>query len=132
MRALQTDRERAREIANATLTSQGATYLFSGDRFVTTPERLFIVGGAQGVPVVRKPLVGFGSVDVYRQLVAAREAGADGVGTWVDAGNVYVDAIDTFRYVPTALEVARERGELAIWDAYRQEEIRVPASEDAS
>jgi hypothetical protein len=130
MRTLQTDRERAAAIAAATLTDGGATFLLAHvdiyGGFLTHPTiPTFVVGRARGIPAREVPAQAFGANDVHAQLVAAREAGADGVGTWTHDGTVYVDIVDVFSDRDEALAAARLRGEIAIWDAYASEEITV-------
>ena len=52
---------------------------------------------------------------------------AETLGYWIDAetGDIYLDAGDTYGYEGQALSVARQRGELAIWDRVENREIRV-------
>lgn len=46
-------------------------------------------------------------------------------GTWVDNGIVYFDASDVVQDEATALRIAREHNQLAVWDFARNSEIRV-------
>jgi hypothetical protein len=129
MRTLQTDRERAAAIAGATLTDGGATFVLGADAFLTSaPGPTFVVGRARGIPAREVPAQGFGANDVHWQLSRARIVGADGVGTWQHDGTVYVDLVEIFTDRDAALAAARDRGEIAIWDAYAGAEITVPAA----
>ena len=124
MRTLQTDRERAQAIAAATLTDGGATFVLGADAFLTSAAvPTFVVGRARGIAAREVPAQAFGSNDVLWQLSRARIVGADGVGTWAHDGTVYVDLVEIFTDRDAALSVARDRGELAIWDAYAGAEI---------
>lgn len=53
-----------------------------------------------------------------RQIVAdlARNATAETLGCWENNGIVYIDLGDTWTHLSAALQVASQRGELAIWD----------------
>jgi hypothetical protein len=133
MRTLQTDRERAAAIAAATLTDGGATFVLlpasRGVGYFLTPGVLtgptFVVGRAADTPAREVPAQAFGANDVLHHLIVARATGADGVGTWRHDGTVYVDLVDVFTDREAALAAARDRGEMAIWDAYASEEITV-------
>ena len=47
------------------------------------------------------------------------------LGTWIDGDVVWLDASEIYEDLDTALTVARERGEKAIWDFANQREIYV-------
>jgi hypothetical protein len=126
MRTLQTDRERAAANAAATQTDGGATFLLAPDAFLLAGRGpTFVVGRAANTPAREVPAQGFGANDVLHHLIVARATGAAGVGTWAHDGKIYVDLVDVFTDREAALAAARERGELAIWDAYASEEITV-------
>ena len=133
------DRERASAIAAATLTNGGTTLLFDDD---AAPTSGYVVGGASGIDAVIVPLVAFGSSDVFRflrriygtnrntSLVACGSSDVwgflrriygtnrriDGIGTWVDDGKVYLDAVNVFADKWDALAAGDIRGEQAIYD----------------
>ena len=73
-------------------------------------------GGLPGIaiPIVTpwpEPLVvAFG--DAYNSLL---EDGAQVIGTWIDEGTLYVDAIDLIVDTDAAIRLASERGERAIY-----------------
>src|SRR5690606_28220305 len=80
----------------------------------------YIVGGAG--TVLRKS-----TRQLYYEPTRARERirawidenrGAETLGFWVDGDNVWFDAGETYSSREGALNVARDRGELAIWDRF--------------
>lgn len=65
--------------------------------------------------------------DVVELLIRA-EGHADTIGGWIDRkdeGRTHLDGNDWYPLLDTALEVARERGERAVWDIAAQEDIYV-------
>lgn len=48
---------------------------------------------------------------------------AQTLGSWENAGTIYYDLGDTWDSMADAMRVARERGELAIWDSWANSEI---------
>lgn len=62
-----------------------------------------------------------------RRMLAQGVEHAQTLGMWEDAGSVYVDAGDMWYLLEHALEVARARGELAIYDREAGECIPVNA-----
>ena len=46
-----------------------------------------------------------------------------GVGTWVHDGKIYFDLVQHFHGIDRATEVAKERGEIAIYDCKNQKDI---------
>lgn len=121
MKRTLTDRDIAAQIHDVTLREQGASYLFGSGWLGTPDDPTYVVGGI--IPARVVSLAGFSPNDVTAQIREARKYGADGVGTWVHEGSVYVDAIEIWRFEPSALSVARARGEKAIWAAHLGEEI---------
>ncbi|AWY04988.1 hypothetical protein SEA_HORTUS1_6 [Microbacterium phage Hortus1] len=82
------------------------------------PARIFPIGTAR--PVIR---------EAVRRMVrdaAAASLAFDTVGYWEDNGSVYVDLGDTWHAASSALGVARDRRELAIFDRLTGECIPVP------
>jgi len=47
------------------------------------------------------------------------------VGAWLYEGEYHFDVVDIFTDIDTAIKIAKERGEIAIWDGYRQDEIQL-------
>lgn len=59
-------------------------------------------------------------------LLGGQEAAsAETLGVWVENGNVYIDLGDTYTAESMALQVAAQRGELAIWDRMTETVIYV-------
>lgn len=54
---------------------------------------------------------------------AALTNGVEYLGTWVHENNIYVDGSQWITSLADAIKLGRERGELAIWDAGKAEEI---------
>lgn len=46
-----------------------------------------------------------------------------GVGTWIHDDKIYFDLVQRIYNLDVAMRVARERGEIAIWDCENQKEI---------
>ena len=63
----------------------------------------------------------------YDMLLHERVASADGagigIGTWIHKGQIYFDLVNNIQDLNIATRVARERGEIAIWDCRNQKEI---------
>lgn len=45
------------------------------------------------------------------------------VGTWLNDGQIHLDAVEIIADEQEALRIGRERGEIAIWDAANAQEI---------
>lgn len=64
----------------------------------------------------------------YQRALGAAYAATQGLGlmgTWVDSGVVYAEASEWYADYETAILVAKEREELAIWDVAAKQEIRL-------
>ncbi|WP_029090044.1 hypothetical protein [Brevibacterium album] len=111
---------------------EGATALLPG-----APEGGYVVGGLvpsivlaepdQWLPDVQDAVARILSDLIVTETVAAAQA----VGVWRDSdtGLVYVDASSIIADREDALAVARERGELAVWDRVNGREIRTGVRE---
>lgn len=74
----------------------------------------YYVGGADNVEAITFPVGGPADWEAaVSKVVAARSAY---VGVWEDGGVYYVDATERVEDRRLALKLARERGELAVWD----------------
>lgn len=96
---------------------------------VTASVRPYVVGGAQAVPEQKFDLdnpTTARRVEEYVKTLAERHNVAE-VGTWIDdeTHTVVVDAVDRYMSRNVALKFARDRGEQAIFDLVRVEEITV-------
>ena len=116
---------------------KGATFLFdrigsaAGPYLTSADSPTYVVGSAPGTTTRIVPIAAFGPNDVREPFKDALRVRADGLGTWISDGQVYIDAVEIYSFLPTALAVARERGELAVWDAQRGEEVQVyPVAEE--
>lgn len=79
--------------------------------------RRYVVGGY--VPTLLYPIgtaPAHMRVRIWDAVHADAAQGATTLGYWEDNGTVYVDLGDMYYSLDIALEVARERGELAIYD----------------
>lgn len=110
-------------IVNETALDNGATRPFTG-RFLGR----YVVGdGRWGLKL--KAAEFFNVLHVPSALAPIVNywfaAGFDGFGTWIHDGTVYVDPHTRTEDLAHALDLARERGELAIWDSEQGEAINV-------
>lgn len=85
----------------------------------------YVVGGI-ATKVVPHDAAGYASAC----LTAAIDLASEGmmpetIGVWHDDGIAYLDLGDTYSALDLALDVAQQRGELAIWDRVTNSEIRV-------
>lgn len=112
------------EIFNTIVDSEGGTLSKNGAQ---TPNHGYFVGGAC------EPLI-FDSVESTNSPLAlsliqrfVEHCPSDLIGWWIDEadGKVYIDGTDWFDNQTLAIVTGRERGEIAIWDANNNEEIRV-------
>lgn len=102
---------------------QGHTIYAQG----VTPRR-YVVGGG-GAPALILPIgEARASIRIRAWDMAQTEAAtaAHTMGYWEDGGSVYVDLGDTWHSLEIALDVARTRGEKAIYDRQARECIPVP------
>lgn len=133
MPTFRNSRERAQGIYSATVMQGGATYLFDdpisgAGHFLNEHSAdgpTYVVGGAAGVATEAVHRDALGAAVIRAKLVEALQEGAEGVSTWTDGDYVYIDAVDVYYDPDAALQVARFRGETAIWDAWNHEEIVV-------
>lgn len=94
------------------------------DEGVPNPHRMgYYVGGLY-------PSLVFNSVHEFDRGEVAWWVGTHGAryyGVWVDSedGKVYVDAVQWAVTRQSAVQVGRDRGEIAVWDIRKGEEIRV-------
>lgn len=85
----------------------------------------FAVGGA-GLEGSRVFVRSNNDVGAITRAIVAMRAQSDLVGLWRDErGRLWVDTVDLYEHEHDALRVARERGELAIWDGIEGREIAV-------
>ena len=84
------------------------------------PETGFLVGGLAPTKIVN-PV----QDEVIRALCELILADNDIVGTWLNDGKIHVDAVEWIQDREQALEVAKERGEIAIWDCAETKEVFV-------
>lgn len=112
-----------------TLQSGGGTYPRDAFREAHLPNRYTVALGKPLADVVPATL----GASAVPAIVKALRALADtrgvwtperALGTWVDDGKVYIDIVETIANKFTALAVAQQRGELAIWD--NVENISIP------
>lgn len=85
-----------------------------------TPKTGFIVGGLTPTKIVN-PV----QDEVIFALCELILAGNDIVGTWLNDGKIHVDAVEWIEDRGKALEVAKKRGEIAIWDCAETKEVFV-------
>lgn len=111
--------------ARLTLRDNGGTFTLDGKAVIH--ERGYLVGGI--VPSTVIPVVGTatladalaGFVRLHSDKLAYREYCY--LGTWIHEGRIHIDVSEWFGDRNHALYLARERGELAIWDCQHGNEI---------
>lgn len=120
------------QIADAVRTNGGATVqLWWNDNHMMDARDgdVYAVGGACDTPSETFPLESFTGGDVEEAIFQARIAWWDKlqptscVGFWVHEGEVHVDLVDVIMGREYALQVAEERGELAIYSLKDQCEV---------
>jgi hypothetical protein len=94
-------------------------------RGVPVPKSGYVVGvSGFGIKVPTPP---FPDVSLIEEWVKWRLPYATGVnrgmGSWTDNGYVYFDVVETYGEKLTAMLKARQRGEIAVWDISKGEEI---------
>lgn len=113
-----------------TLENGGGTYERDAFRHAKLPYRYVVALGqpyARQIPAALGAAAGPGVVKALRDLSDERGVWTPqrALGTWVSEGKVYIDIVESFPSEEDALYVARERGELAIWDSVDNVEITV-------
>jgi hypothetical protein len=101
------------------------------------PEGGYVVGGVV-TPRVLHASLGIRLQEVHQAVSAIfSDAFANGVvtatqavGIWADGDHVYLDASSIVADRDDALALARQRGELAVWDRENGVEIRTGVRED--
>lgn len=120
------------QIADAVRANGGATVqLWWNDNHMMDARDgdVYCVGGANDSPSFVIPLEDFTAEDVEAQIFRARMAWWDKlqptscVGFWVNENDVHIDLVDVIQGRAYALQVAEERGELAIYSLKDQCEI---------
>lgn len=104
----------------------GATIdLSSDDLSLAKHTTGFYVGGAQGLKALTAPLAAVDTRHVQYALKAISEAlgGSGYFGVWHDGHTFYADGSQWFESFEAARQVARERGEIAIYDIANQRDL---------
>ena len=60
---------------------------------------------------------------LLHQHTSGKYGGGMGVGTWIHKGQIYFDIVQHISDLDVATNVAKERGEIAIYDCTNQKEI---------
>lgn len=88
----------------------------------------YVVGGIKSFNVAAEFALTTATIDnAVRQLGRTAPIGADTIGSWRDraTGRLWIDYGTRHADLDTALAIAHERGEIAIWDTVENKEIRV-------
>ena len=118
----------------STLLDGGYTRLADG---TTNPTEGYIVGGVVETTTMANPITDLALTDVnahfegFTKLWRKYEMELDdwtfpsglGVGTWIHEGQIYFDVVQRFDGLDVATRVAKERGEIAIYDCKNQKDI---------
>lgn len=107
---------------DAVLVNGGYSHFFSGRE----PERYIVADGRKGIKL---SLPTPECLDMYVLVSQLAESykiqGFEGIGFWVNNDVLYIDPIDSAKFVGEALLVAKHRSEKAIWDSQDMVEITV-------
>lgn len=112
------------DILTATLRDGGGTW--SSDLLPIGRWNVWAVGGSlpgQTIPLQEAAAPGPAGID--GAVARLQLDGASYIGTWLDEGTVYIDAIDLIEDTDEAIKVASERGELAIYNLATGQTIRL-------
>lgn len=92
-----------------------------------SPDRAarYIVGGIRTVTVAHDDAMYAGECLNAVFDLSIDSQGAESLGVWHDNGSAYFDLGDTYSRLDLALDIARQRGELAIWDRETETAITV-------
>lgn len=111
----------------------GATMDVRTGALLRPGKRAFMVGGepdqhGNRIPTTYVPTEHFGVEHVRSTLESIHSAtggrARTSIGSWMDEGNVELDASARTRRPGEAMRKARSRGEKAIWDNARMREVR--------
>jgi hypothetical protein len=113
------------EIARACATNGGATINPRNQRNVTNGYAVGL-GGADSLPQWHADRITdafVGAVDAATATAQKMDGGA--LGAWIHRGRVYVEPVEVLQDRDRAMNVARMRGEIAIFDLNTGTEIEV-------
>lgn len=108
-------------LVEATLDAGGVTF-YANTLQIVSHDSGFYVGGATATVVI--PESEFDS-ETLSQAISDVSGRTRYIGTWVHDGSVYVDAVTYLRDAKQAIELGRERGELAVYDIAGGSELAV-------
>lgn len=115
-------KEAAVFIATEVAEGRDGSYSFNYEE----PKTGFFVGGRSWTLVTRPdvfdPYTALDFLEAHRTVLSHK---AVFVGWWTHQGKVYLDVTDRFRSRQNAIAEGKARGEIAIWDIERKEEINV-------
>lgn len=114
----------------------GGTFARDAARNAALPYRYIVALGKPHTRIVHGTNASL-IARALRELADTRAAWAGShdnraLGTWLDTtdGRVYIDVVESIANRDKALQIAKERGELAIFDTVAGDEIRVDADYD--
>lgn len=110
-----------KDILEATLEAGGATF-YADTLQMVHHDAGFYIGGAASTVVIPESEFTLETLSLAISDVSGRTRY---IGTWIHAGSVYVDAVTYLRDAKQALELARQRGELAVYDIAGGSELSV-------
>jgi hypothetical protein len=113
--------ELAEMIHDETIAHDGSTRNMAGDK----PSRGFMVGGNTTSKVMDRAAFSAWSVAHYVRDHETELSYGLYVGTWTHSHMVWMDVSDNIMTMREALNVARDRGELAVWDVVNGKEIPI-------
>lgn len=95
--------------------------------FGKTPRTGYQVGGVSWCLSRQRKYLWVGSIVDFIQAHAVQLHSDHGyhLGAWLKDDKVYLDVTETIYDREAAIEAAKDRGELAVWDNKRMEEVQV-------
>ena len=95
---------------------------------VTEPTTMYSEVDGSAYPDVSAHFKAFKKLwDKYDMLLHERVASADGagigIGTWIHKSQIYFDLVQNIQDLDVATNIAKKRGEIAIYDCKKQKEI---------
>jgi hypothetical protein len=116
------------EAAYRTMRDNGGTFASNG--YPVVKDTGFMVGGLVPTTIVELPMRNRNGrgwlADTLDEFVKSHHAHLGRnryLGTWVNDGKVYVDVSQWVETLDNAIALGKSRGELAIWDCAKNEEV---------
>ena len=117
------NRTQALNIIARTLQAGGGTFR-NGFDITDELETGFVVGGKVATSVQPASSRHLALNTIANELIELSD-NHDLIGTWLHEGEIHIDVVDILEDKEAALNLGKERGEIAIWDIANATEIMV-------